>query len=82
MFCDQPTGQLGSRADRSQPVAEITVVGLSVGSQLLGRPAVCAGVMRGWWKIAEVGGTGMEQTRCATEERDQECECGKSAHYP
>ncbi len=82
MFCDQPTGQLGCRADRSQPMAEITVVGLRVGGQLLGCPAVCAGVMRRGRKIAQIGCASMEQTRRATEERDQKRECGESAHHP
>ena len=82
MFCDQPTGQLGCRADRSQPMAEITVVGFRVGGQLLGCPAVCTGVMRRWRKIAQIGCAGMEQARRANDERDQKCECGESAHHP
>jgi hypothetical protein len=63
-------------------MAEIAVVGFRVDEQLLGSPAVGAGVMGRLGKIAEIDCAGVKQTRGATEKRDRQGESCESTHHP
>jgi hypothetical protein len=57
------------------------MLAMLVGKQLLGCPAVRAGVMRRRRKVAQVRGARVKHARRATEEQDRECKRSKSAHH-